>query len=204
MEAGLATPWPAISGADPWLGSKRACSRPMFEDPNKPSDPTTPPARSLMMSPQVFGMTSTSYAPGCITKPAQMESTSASSYRMSTPKGDLETARASCRKRPSACFITLALCTAVTFAVPLRRREWLRRDLRSCARRKAYSAMRRLAPRVMRLVASTVSSSTHFSGTALWYKSSVFSRTTRRSMSTSSKRPGTPPIRTERAGRTLP
>ena len=57
-------PWPAMSGALPCDASNSAWCSPMLADPSNPSEPTSPPARSLMMSPQQFGATSTSYASG--------------------------------------------------------------------------------------------------------------------------------------------
>mmetsp|Transcript_5934 Transcript_5934/g.19011 ORF Transcript_5934/g.19011 Transcript_5934/m.19011 type:complete len:218 (+) Transcript_5934:85-738(+) len=98
MEAGLATPQPAMSGALPWAASKSAWLAPTFAEPRSPSEPTTPPARSDTMSPQQLGATSTSYACGWSTSPAQRESTSASSYRRPAAEAAL---RASSRKSPS-------------------------------------------------------------------------------------------------------
>mmetsp|Transcript_34328 Transcript_34328/g.113138 ORF Transcript_34328/g.113138 Transcript_34328/m.113138 type:complete len:236 (+) Transcript_34328:85-792(+) len=180
MEAGLATPQPAMSGALPWAASKSAWLAPTFAEPRSPSEPTTPPARSDTMSPQQLGATSTSYACGWSTSPAQRESTSASSYRRPAAEAAL---RASSRKSPSDCLQTFALWTAVTrLGAP-------RSACRCSARAHAYSAMRAEAPRLIRFVAWQVSLSTHTSG-APQYRSSVFSRTMSRSTATSPNRVG--------------
>jgi len=48
---GFATPFPAMSGAAPWTGSKRAKSAPMFAEGVIPSPPTSWAASSESMSP---------------------------------------------------------------------------------------------------------------------------------------------------------
>ncbi len=58
---GLTMPCPAISGALPCEASNSACFSPIFAEPSNPSDPTRPPAKSLIISPQQLGATSTSY-----------------------------------------------------------------------------------------------------------------------------------------------
>jgi hypothetical protein len=57
---GLATPCPAMSGADPWTASNIEASRPMFPAGAIPMPPTSPASRSLRMSPNMFSITSTS------------------------------------------------------------------------------------------------------------------------------------------------
>ena len=59
-DTGLARSCPAMSGAEPWIGSKYACSSPMLPDGQRPMPPTVPPPRSLRMSPRKFSITSTS------------------------------------------------------------------------------------------------------------------------------------------------
>src|SRR5690606_1876472 len=48
---GLATPLPAMSGAEPWTASKIAASVPMLAPGARPRPPTRPAHRSEMMSP---------------------------------------------------------------------------------------------------------------------------------------------------------
>ncbi len=48
---GLATPFPAMSGALPWTASKTAHSSPMLAPGTTPRPPTRPAVRSLRMSP---------------------------------------------------------------------------------------------------------------------------------------------------------
>ena len=72
---GFARSWPAYFGADPWTASKTAASSPMFAPGAMPRPPTSPAARSLMMSPYRFGATSTSYASGFWTSCMHMLST---------------------------------------------------------------------------------------------------------------------------------
>ncbi len=64
---GLAMPWPAMSGAEPWTGSNiDGYSRSGFRLPEgaMPIEPATAAARSLRMSPNRFEATITSNRPG--------------------------------------------------------------------------------------------------------------------------------------------
>jgi hypothetical protein len=69
---GFALPVPAMSGADPWIGSyspRRPCSvraSPSDADGSIPSDPARTAASSDRMSPNRFSVTSTSNAAGCV------------------------------------------------------------------------------------------------------------------------------------------
>lgn len=106
-------------------------------------------------------------------------STITSSYSMAGYR--CATSRQDSRKRPSAIFIMLALCTAVTFLLKLR-----------YAYSNAYSAMRRVPGRVITLSDSVTPGTTSCSRPE--NSPSVFSRTT--TMSTSLWRAfGTPVAR---------
>ncbi|MNT94087.1 hypothetical protein D3C72_2357000 [compost metagenome] len=59
---GLAMPLPAMSGAEPWMGSKiptLPCS-PSEADGSRPSEPASIEASSVRMSPNMFSVTITS------------------------------------------------------------------------------------------------------------------------------------------------
>ena len=56
---GLANPFPAISGADPWTASKMEASFPMLPDGVNPSPPINPAHMSERISPYKLGMTMT-------------------------------------------------------------------------------------------------------------------------------------------------
>ena len=60
---GSARPVPAMSGAEPWTGSKSDGPVPVglrFADAARPTPPATAPARSVMMSPNMLSVTTTS------------------------------------------------------------------------------------------------------------------------------------------------
>jgi hypothetical protein len=61
---GLATPRPAMSGAEPCTGSNTAWWSPTFADGARPRPPTRPAMRSERMSPNRLVVTSTSNASG--------------------------------------------------------------------------------------------------------------------------------------------
>ncbi|CAM5263158.1 hypothetical protein RLIN73S_01618 [Rhodanobacter lindaniclasticus] len=74
---GLATPLPAMSGAEPWIGSyKPALPSPSDADGNSPSEPASAAASSVRMSPNRFSVTTTSYALGRVSSSIAIESTS--------------------------------------------------------------------------------------------------------------------------------
>ena len=56
---GFAFCWPAISGAEPWTGSNKAPSDPIFADGIKPSPPTRPAPSSDKISPNKLVVTIT-------------------------------------------------------------------------------------------------------------------------------------------------
>ena len=58
--SGLAMSRPAISGAEPCTGSNRPVPSPRLADGRRPSDPTTAPASSERMSPNMFSVRITS------------------------------------------------------------------------------------------------------------------------------------------------
>ena len=51
MARGLATPAPAMSGAEPWTASNTARSSPKLAPGTTPSPPTSPAHKSLITSP---------------------------------------------------------------------------------------------------------------------------------------------------------
>ena len=57
---GFAIPCPAMSGAEPWTGSKSACPSPRFALGRRPSPPTWNAATSERMSPNMFSTRITS------------------------------------------------------------------------------------------------------------------------------------------------
>ena len=57
---GLAMPCPAMSGADPWIGSYKEVPVPMEADGNNPRDPEITAPSSLKISPNKFVVTRTS------------------------------------------------------------------------------------------------------------------------------------------------
>lgn len=61
---GLASPFPAISGAEPWTASKMEASLPMFPEGVNPSPPMSPAHMSERISPYRLGMTITVSAYG--------------------------------------------------------------------------------------------------------------------------------------------
>ena len=75
MAIGLAIPFPAISGADPWTGSNNAPSLPIFADGINPSPPTRPAPSSDNMSPNRFVVTMTSKLWGCVIRYIAVAST---------------------------------------------------------------------------------------------------------------------------------
>ena len=56
---GFALPVPAMSGADPWIGSNIESESPMSAPAATPSPPARPARRSLTISPNMFGATMT-------------------------------------------------------------------------------------------------------------------------------------------------
>ena len=64
---GLAMPRPAISGAEPWIGSYNAVPVPMEADGKRPSEPDTTAPSSLKISPNKLVVTITSNWPGLTT-----------------------------------------------------------------------------------------------------------------------------------------
>ena len=64
VATGLAMPWPAMSGADPWDGWKTAYRSPMSAEGAMPMPPTRPASRSERMSPNMFSVTITSKRSG--------------------------------------------------------------------------------------------------------------------------------------------
>src|SRR2546425_1531447 len=104
---------PAYLGAEPWIASNTATPpSPMFAPGATPSPPTRPATRSETISPYRFGSTRTSYSSGFCTSCMHMLSTMRSSNSMSGYS--CATSRAIFKKSPSANFMMLALCTAVT------------------------------------------------------------------------------------------
>ena len=68
IAVGFAAPVPAMSGAEPWTGSKiPGFESPRLADAARPSPPVTAAATSERMSPKVFSITSTSNEPGSVT-----------------------------------------------------------------------------------------------------------------------------------------
>ena len=61
---GLAILFPAMSGAEPWIGSKRSTLPPMLAEPNIPSEPARTADSSESMSPNKFSVTTTSKRDG--------------------------------------------------------------------------------------------------------------------------------------------
>src|SRR6266581_4025454 len=62
---GFATPFPAMSGADPWIGSYNpAVPAPRLADGSMPSAPASMDASSVRMSPKRFSVSTTSYDGG--------------------------------------------------------------------------------------------------------------------------------------------
>ena len=61
VASGLAMPWPAMSGAEPWLGSYRPCP-PAFSEAegSMPMEPVSMAASSDRMSPNRLPVTMTS------------------------------------------------------------------------------------------------------------------------------------------------
>ena len=77
---GLALSWPAISGAEPWMGSYSAGpASPMEAEGSRPMEPVTMDASSDRISPNMFSVTTTSNCPGSRTSCMAQLSTSMSS-----------------------------------------------------------------------------------------------------------------------------
>ena len=82
MPIGLARSWPAMSGAEPWIGSYSPnvpCAvfrSPSDADGSIPSEPASTPASSDRMSPNRFSVTRTSNQAGCLIRSIAHESTS--------------------------------------------------------------------------------------------------------------------------------
>ena len=76
---GFAMPLPAMSGAEPWLGSYRAVPLPSDAEASMPSEPVSMDASSERMSPNVFSVTRTSNWDGFATSCMAQLSTSMSS-----------------------------------------------------------------------------------------------------------------------------
>src|SRR6266567_2885335 len=72
---GLAIPFPAMSGAEPCTGSYNPTGPPILADASSPSEPTTPPAWSERMSPNMFSVSRTSTSVGRCTSSMAAEST---------------------------------------------------------------------------------------------------------------------------------
>ncbi|VVB89183.1 Uncharacterised protein [uncultured archaeon] len=151
-------PFPAISGALPWMGSKSAYRSPVFALGQRPSPPATAAASSLRISPKRLVVTITSYFSGRRMRSYAMASTSISLYVMpflfATP------VQTSLKKESD--FNTLALCTIVIFF------------LRVFARVQARSAILSQPFRVKTLVVYAPSS---WSSSTPEYMPSVFSLT---------------------------
>ena len=65
VASGLAMPWPAMSGAEPWTGSNTpGPSSPRLAEGSIPSEPVSIAASSLRMSPNMFSVTITSKRAG--------------------------------------------------------------------------------------------------------------------------------------------
>jgi len=64
---GFATSRPAMSGADPWIGSNRPGPEPSEAEGRRPSEPASTAASSLRMSPNMFSVRITSNAAGSAT-----------------------------------------------------------------------------------------------------------------------------------------
>ena len=77
---GLALSWPAMSGAEPWMGSYRpGAASPIEAEGSRPMEPVTMEASSERMSPNMFSVTTTSNWPGSRTSCMAQLSTSTSS-----------------------------------------------------------------------------------------------------------------------------
>ena len=112
MPSGLATPIPAMSGAEPWIGSYRP-GRPSPSEAlgSIPSEPVITAASSERMSPNMFSVTMTSKEVGDRTRRMAHESTS---WCSSCTSGySRRTSTLTCRHRRDDSS-TLALSTEVT------------------------------------------------------------------------------------------
>jgi len=64
VASGLAMFFPAMSGAEPWIGSYRAFPSPRLADGSMPMEPVSMAASSLRMSPNKLEVTITSNCEG--------------------------------------------------------------------------------------------------------------------------------------------
>ena len=171
---GLAIPRPAMSGADPWMGSYNpTLVSPSDAEGNKPSDPTSIDASSVRMSPNMFSVTRTSNSRGRDSRCIAAASTSMCSRVM---PGWRAAVSITCSRHRREVSNTFALSTEVTF------------PRRPAAARKPHSARRSTSPLVYTQVSKARSSVRPRSPK---YRPPVSSRTTSRSV---------PSIRSRRSG----
>ena len=77
VPVGLAMPLPAMSGAEPWMGSYRpSLPSPSEALGSRPSEPARTAASSVRMSPNMFSVTITSNWAACVIRRMAAESTS--------------------------------------------------------------------------------------------------------------------------------
>jgi hypothetical protein len=123
VASGLAIPCPAMSGAEPWIGSYSPTepSSPSAADGSIPSEPVIIDASSDRMSPNILPVTTTSKSPGRLIRYIAIASTRMSSY--STSGNSWATSCATSRQTREEAS-TFALSTLVSL------------PRRCCARRK--------------------------------------------------------------------
>ena len=127
--SGLATPWPAMSGAEPALGSKRLTPSPSEAEASMPSEPVICAASSERISPNMFSVTTTSKSAGRLMSCIAVLSTSRSSS--STSGYSSSWTRWTISRHMREVSSTLRLSTLVTLFLRLRAASKAWRAMRS-------------------------------------------------------------------------